>query len=138
MAYPSSITTVTIGDLKFNALSSQVGISTHHDDIGMPMMGSVRMIVDLTVDIHDNDAVPFTVVSALFDLANRVTRDKVKPSKIEYWRDELRQDAIMTYNFEGWVSSFTTTSGSGSNHTLHIQLQPKLDEKQLLDVTLGN
>ena len=46
MANPSSISTVTIGDLRFNALSSQVGISTHHDDKGMPMMGSIRMAVD--------------------------------------------------------------------------------------------
>ena len=138
MTDPSSITTVTIGDLKFNALSSQVGISTHHDDMGMPMMGSVRMVVDLTVNIHDYDAVPFSVISALFDLANRATRDKVKPIKIEYWRDELRQDAIMTYSFDGWLSSFTTTSGSGSNHTLHLQLQPTLDEKQFMAVTLGN
>ena len=96
------------------------------------------MVVDLTVNIHDYDAVPFSVISALFDLANRATRDKVKPIKIEYWRDELRQDAIMTYSFDGWLSSFTTTSGSGSNHTLHLQLQPTLDEKQFMAVTLGN
>jgi hypothetical protein len=138
MADPSSITTVTIGDLKFNALSSQVGISTNHDDKGIPLMGSVRMGVDLTINIHDADAVPFSVVTGLFDLANRVTRDKIKPIKIEYWVDELRQDAILTYSFEGWVSSFNTTSGSGSNHTLHIQLQPRLDEKQFMAITLGN
>ena len=138
MANPSSMSTVTIGDLKFNALSSQVGISTHHDDNGMPMMGSARMAVDLTLDIHDNVAVPFATVNALFELANRVTRDKIKPIKIEYWRDELQQDAILTYNFEGWLSSFVTTSGSGGNHTLHLQLQPKLDQQQFVAITLGN
>ena len=93
----------------------------------------------MTLDIHDDIAVPFaTITPALFDLANRVTRDKIKPIKIEYWRDELQQDAIMTYNFEGWLSSFVTTSGSGGNHTLHLQLQPKLDAQQFVSITLGN
>ena len=138
MADPNSVTTVTLGDLKFNASSTQVGISTHHDDHGMPMMGSLRFVFDITVDIHDTLAIPFATLNGLFQLANVVTRDKMKPIKIEYWTDELKQDAVCLYTFTGWISSFTTTSGSGSNHELHLQLQPALDGKNFSDLVMGN
>ena len=138
MANPSSITTVTIGDFKFNALSTQVGISTHHDDNGMPMMGSLRFVADVTVDIHDTVAISFATLSGLFDLANVATKSKIKPVKIQYWRDELQQDAVCTYTFDGWISSFTTTSGSGSNHELHLHIQPDVASGTFYKLTMGN
>ena len=138
MANPASVTTVTIGDYKFNASSTQFGIATHNDDLGMPVMGSLRFVVDVTVDIHDTSAVPFTTLSGLLDLANVVTRDKIKPIKIEYWKDEQRQDVICTYVFTGWISSFTTTSAAGANHELHLHLQPSLNAKSFSDLVMGN
>lgn len=138
MANPSSVSTITIGDFRFNASTTQIGISTHHDDIGIPMMGSLRFVADISVDIHDTEAINFTTLNGLFELAKVVTRDKIKPIKIEYWKDELKQDAICTYNFDGWISSFTTTSGNGGNHELHLHLQPALDSKSFTNLVMGN
>ena len=102
------------------------------------MMGSVRFVADITVDLHDNAAITFATINGLFGLANGVTRDKIKPIKIEFWTDEHKQDAILTYSFNGWISSFTTTSGTGSNHELHLQVQPELDSKNFLNLVMGN
>lgn len=81
---------------------------------------------------------PFANLSKLYALATLTTRDKIKDIKIEYWKDDAQLDAICTYNFRGWISLFSTSSGQGSNHTLRLNLQPELDAKQYVDVKLGN
>jgi hypothetical protein len=68
------------------------------------------------------------MLSKLYDLANLVTRDKIKDIKIEFWTD----------TFRGWISLFSTSSGQGSNHTLKIDLQPELSSKQFIDMKMGN
>lgn len=137
MASPAN-TTVTIDGNKFNALATHVGLSTMHDELGMPLMGSQSASISVTVDIHDNENMPFGVLNSLFGLANQLTRDKIKDMKIEYWTDENKQDAICVYQFSGWISSFYTVSGAGSNHILSLTLQPALDEKQYIDVKMSN
>lgn len=130
--------TVTIDGNKFNALASHVEISTIHDDRGMPLMGSLRCVISAMVDMHDNENIPFGVLSKLYDLANLVTRDKIKDIKIEFWTDESQTDALCTYTFRGWISLFSTSSGQGANHTLKIDLQPELSGKQFIDMKMGN
>ncbi|GGH06938.1 hypothetical protein [Silvibacterium dinghuense] len=137
MASPGN-TTVTIDGNQFNAISTHVGFSTIHDEMGMPLMGSQSCSISVTVDIHDNVNMPFSTLSALFGLSNQLTRDKVRDMKIEYWTDESRQDAICVYQFSGWISSFYTISGAGSNHLLSLTLQPALTNKQYVDVKMSN
>ena len=137
MANPS-ISSVTIDGNKFNALSVHMGIGTEHDYIGMPMMGSVRCTIDVIVDVHDTDNMPYATLQSLFDMANGVTRDKIKTIKIEYWQDDSQTDAICTYTFDGWLNNFAIGSGGGQNHALHLSLQPKLDGKQFINIAMGN
>jgi hypothetical protein len=132
------LTTVTIDGDKFNAISAHVGISTAHDHSGMPMMGSLSCSIEVIVDIHDNVNMPFATLHKLFDLANGVTRDKIKDVKIEFWQDERQQDAICTYNFKGWISNFRTISGHGENHLQELSIQPALDTKNYIDLKMGN
>lgn len=137
MASPAN-TTVTIDGNSFNALSTHVGFNTIHDDQGMPLMGAQACTISVTVDIHDQENMPFGTLNALFGLANQLTREKVRDMKIEYWTDENKQDAICVYQFRGWISSFYTISGSGANHILSLTLQPALDSKQYVDVKMSN
>lgn len=132
------MTTVTIDGVKFNALSTQVGIATHHDDNGLPLMGTLKFTADIVIDIHDTENMPFATLQNLFSMANGVTKDKIKPIKIECWKDENRQDAVCTYSFNGWISKFLTVSGTGANHELHIHIQPALDSKNFIDLKMGN
>ena len=136
MANPS-VSSVTIDGNTFDALSIHFSVSTTHD-IGMPMMGSLVCAIELTIDMHDTDNMPFTMLQTLFNLASIVTRDSIKEIKIHFWADETQQDALCTYSFQGWISHFSNTSGGGSNHTLSLSLQPALDSKQFVNIVMGN
>lgn len=121
--------TVTIDDVCFNAHSVSFNIATNADRSGMPMMGSLQASVEVTIDIHDDVNMPFDSLKKLFQLANVVTRDKIRPVKIELWKDESRQDAICVYTFNGWIRNWRTASGAGGNHTLYLTLQPAMDKQ---------
>jgi hypothetical protein len=68
----------------------------------------------------------------------KLTRDKVKEIKIEFWADEKQAAAICTYVFQGWIASFSIDGGEMGNHILSLALQPALDPKQYVNITLGN
>ncbi|RZU29689.1 hypothetical protein [Edaphobacter modestus] len=137
MPHPSNAT-VTIDGNKFNAVSAHVGIDTHHDHNGLPRMGVLRCSISCVVDIHDTVNIPFATLQSLFSYANIVTIEKIKDMKVEFWQDEKQQEAICTYTFRGWISGFHTSGGGGSNHVLHLKLHPALDQKQYIDIKMGN
>lgn len=137
MAQPSN-TTVTIDGSKFNALSAHVGISTLHNQNGMPRMGTLQCAIVFVVDMHDNTNMPYATLQKIFALAYVVTPDKIKDIKVELWQDENQQEALCTYSFKGWISEFSTGSGGGSNHTLSLRVQPALDQQNFIDLQMGN
>ncbi len=100
MAQPSNAT-VSIDGNSFNALSTHLGVASHHDYVGMPMMGSLMCTIDCTVDMHDTGNLPFATLQSLFQIASNVTRESVKDIKITFWTDESQTDAICTYSFRG-------------------------------------
>ncbi len=134
-----SITTVTVDGEKFLALSAHVSFSTASDQSGLPVMGSLTAGIEVVVDLHDDGNMPFDRVKKLFSLANVVTRDKIKDVKIEFWKDENRQDALCTYAFKGWISHWSTGSGGqGVNHTLSLNIQPTMDVKNFPELRISN
>jgi len=137
MATPLN-TTITIDGTRFNAAATHLGIHTAHEHTGLPIMGSIVSTISCVVDVHDEGNVPFTTLKNLWDLANGVTRDKIKDIKIDFWKDEAQQDVICSYTFKGWISSFNIDGGGGSNHMLSLQLQPALDQNNFVNITLGN
>jgi hypothetical protein len=132
------VSTVTIDGNKFDADSASVGFSTSVGTGGAPMMGTFLSSVEVVVDIHDDVNMPFSMLQDLFELAKIVTRDKIKPIQIDFWKDETRQDVICSYKFEGWISHFQTHSAGGSNHTLIMSLQPKLDQQNYPVIDMSN
>ncbi len=136
MANPS-VTSVTIDGETFNAMSTHFSVSTTHQ-IGMPQMGSMVCAIEVSVDMHDTENMPYATLQKLFTLASTVTKDSIKEIKIQFWTDESQQDAICTYTFQGWISHYSNSSGGGSNHTLNLSLQPALDAKQFVNITMGN
>jgi hypothetical protein len=138
MATPS-VTTISIDGQKFNALSAGVSLATASDQSGMPQMGSLNCGIDVVVDIHDNKNMPFATLKKLFDLANVVTRDKIKDIKIEYWVDEHQQGVICSYGFKGWISHWHTSSGGGAaSHILSLSIQPAINSQNFSELRLSN
>ena len=113
MADNPSVSTITIGENKFNALSVHFGIGTHHDHIGLPQMGSLRCTISCMADLHDTVNLPYTVVQALFEPANIVTRDKIVDKKIEFWTDDSKKDAICTYSFRDGSATSPRAAAAG-------------------------
>ena len=132
------VTTVTIDGDKFDATSVSVGITSHADAAGLPMMGTFQPQIEVVVDIHDDKNMPYATLSKLFTLAKVVTRDKIKDMKIEFWKDEARQDVVCSYALQGWISHFQIHSSSGANHTLVLSLQPTLDPQNVFVIDMSN
>ena len=140
--------TCTIDGTKFDCVSISVAFSTEKDRAGMPQMGSLKTNIRCLVDFHDDQNIPYSALSKLFDLANVVTRDKVKDVKVEFWKDEKHQDALCSYTFKGWISNFQTVnpvqpskaagSNAAVNHLLILTLEPSLNQQNFADIKMSN
>jgi hypothetical protein len=161
MAAPSRCT-VTIDGTKFDAVSSSIRFGTEKDKAGMPQMGSLLTEIRVWADFHDDQNLPFGSMKKFFDLANVVTRDKIKSIKVEFWKDDSHKDALCSYSFKGWISRFQTynpsnstrgmslDNGSGNNgksfqgiapqlnHMLVLDLEPVLNQEHFTDIAMGN
>jgi hypothetical protein len=148
---------VTIDGTKFDAVSTAVRFATEKDRAGMPQMGSLLTSIRVVADFHDDKNLPFDSVKKFFDLANVVTREKIKDVKIEFWKDDSHQDALCSYAFKGWVSRYETSNphpvgndgaadsvnepaqAFGSlNHVLVLDLEPALNQQNFKDIKLSN
>lgn len=149
MAASPNRSTVTIDGNKFDCVSVSVALQTEKDRAGMPQMGSLSTTIKAYVDFHDDQNLPFSTLKKLFDLSNVVTRDKIRDVKIEFWKDDAKQDALVSYNFKGWISSFHTLNPYqngqvsdadhiGVNHMLVLELEPALNQQNFKDVTISN
>ena len=148
--------TVTVGGTKFNAVCSSVKFSTESDGSGMPQMGSLKTSIRVYADFHDDQNLPHAALKKMFDLANVVTRDKIVPVKIEYWKDDSHQDALCSYSFNGWIRRFETSNPhptadferqgdenhpeppSDLNHMLALDLEPALNQQNFSAIQLSN
>ena len=148
--------TVTIDGTKFGAVSTSVQFSTEKDRSGVPQMGSLSTAIRVWADFHDDQNLPFSAVKKMFDLANVVTKDKIKPMKIEFWKDDSRQDALCSYSFNGWIRRFETTNPielttmdkemeaqfrsltPDLNHVLVLDLEPAMNQQNYKDIKMSN
>ncbi len=142
--------TCTIDGQKFDCLSISVSFNTDKDRAGMPQMGSLSTTMRVYVDFHDDTNIPYSTMSNLFQLSNVVTRDKVKPIKLEFWKDDSHQDALATYSFNGWISGYHTLNpyqsdeqlesenNSGVNHVLVLDLEASMNQQNFSDISLSN
>jgi|SRR5579872_4741311 len=137
MASPR-VTTVQIDDVMFNSDSVSIGFTTQSNVAGLPLMGSLHTNVEVVIDAHDTDNLPFGSLQKLFELSKLVTRDKVKTVTIKFWKDDAAKDVICTFTFEGWISHFQMHSAGGGNHTIVMSLQPTLDQQNYHVIDIGN
>jgi len=138
MAQPSR-TTITIDGNKFDAVSASFSMSTPSDASGVPVMGGLTSTVDAVVDLHDTQNLPFGNLKKLFELANVVTKDKIKDVKLEFWQDDAKKDVVCSYAFKGWISHLQTHShDAGGNNLLALSIQPVLDTKNFQEVKISN
>ena len=152
-------TTVTIDGNKFQAVTTSVKFNTAKDRAGVAQMGSLATKIRVWADLHDDVNLPFSTVKSIFDLANVVTRDKIKAIKIEFWKDDSQQDALISYSFNGWIRRFETSNpldflprgvststedalaegtAPSLNHMLVLDIEPALNQQNFGDVRLSN
>jgi hypothetical protein len=138
--------TLTVDGTKVDAVWTSVRFSTRKDRAGMPEMGSLETSIRVCVDFHDDTNLPHGSLKKLFDLANVVTRDKIKDIKIEFWKDDAHQDALCSYSFKGWISSFETSNPPPDlgadhpklNHMLILDIEPALNQQNFKEIKMGN
>ena len=151
--------TVTINGQKFQAVTTSVKFNTEKDRSGTAQMGSLSTKIRVWADLHDTVNLPFSTVQNLFGLANVVTRNKIVPMKIEFWKDESQQDALVSYSFNGWIRRFETSNpldflpkaqavttedllaegaAPSLNHMLVLDLEPALNQANFGDVQMSN
>lgn len=148
--------TVTVDGTKFGAVSTNVQFTTDKDRSGVPQMGSLSTVIRVWADFHDDKNLPFSAVKKMFDLANVVTKDKIKPMKIEFWKDDSRQDALCSYSFNGWIRRFETTNPieltgldkemeaefksltPELNHVLVLDLEPAMNQQNFKEIKMSN
>jgi len=146
--------TVTVDGTKFDAISTQVIFNTMKDRAGMPEMGSLTTTIRVWIDFHDDTNLPHSALKKLFELSNVVTREKIKPIKIEFWKDDSHEDALCSYSFNGWISRFETANplplataqaGAASgdpvgtvNHLLVVDLEPAINQANFKEITMSN
>lgn len=152
-------TTVTIDGQKFQAVTTSVKFNTAKDRAGVAQMGSLATKIRVWADLHDDQNLPFSTVKHLFDLSNVVTRDKIKSVKIEFWKDDSQQDALLSYSFNGWIRRFETSNpldflpraqpvntedalaegaAPSLNHMLVLDIEPALNQQNFQDIKMSN
>jgi hypothetical protein len=150
---------VTIDGTKFNAVTTSVKFSTEKDRSGVAKMGSLSTKIRVWADLHDDVNLPFSSLKKFQDLANVVTRDKIKAIQIDYWKDDTQQDALCSYKFNGWIRRFETSNpldflpGSNSastmdlltdgaapdlNHLLVLDLEPVMNQANFSSIQMSN
>jgi hypothetical protein len=142
--------TVTIDGTKFDAVSVEVMFQTEKDRSGMPEMGSLKTRIKVWGDAHDDTNLPHSAIQKFFDLANVVTRDKIKDIKIELWKDDSHQDALCSFNVKGWISGFETSNPANPpadpdnewrpylNHMLVLDIEPAMNDEHFKDISISN
>ena len=135
--------TVTIAGTKFNAVASSVKFTTEKDRAGMAQMGSLSTSIRVWADFHDDVNLPNSALQQFFKLANVVTRDKIVAMKIEFWKDDSHQDALASYDFNGWISRFETSNphelvgnGDGNGNSEHPPAPSDVNHVMVLDLYL--
>ena len=139
--------TITVEGTKFDAVWASVKFFTHKDKAGLPEMGGVQTAIRACVNLDDETNLPHATLKKLFDLANVVTRDKIKDIKIEFWKDDAHQNAVCSYSLKGWIAGFETTSnppaeeggpGPHLNHVLMLDIEPALNPQSIKEIKMGN
>lgn len=152
-------TTVTIDGTQFDAVSTSVKFTTDKDRSGVAQMGSLATRIRVWADLHDDQNLPFSSVQKFFNMSNVVTRDKIKSMKIEFWKDDSKQDALCNYSFNGWIRRFETSNpldflnygqqtsaedvlANGAapslNHMIILDLEPALNQQNFQDIRMSN
>ncbi len=61
---PRNVSVTTDGD-RFNTLTAQVEFTTHHDGVGMPLMGTIDCTIVVHIGMHDDVNMPFSLLQKL-------------------------------------------------------------------------
>ncbi len=145
--------TITFDGDAFTAISVDIKFSTMKDAAQMPVQGSLRSEITIVADLHDDTNMPYSMLEKLFTHSNVVTNDKIKPLKIELWKDENQDDVFCAYNGNAWISEFNTQtkqtsaapgsegammSGWEIQDALVLKFELVMNQKNFSEVSMSN
>jgi len=143
MPYPHRCS-LEIDGIEIHAASAWIELKAPRDEEGQPEIGVLETSIGVCLDLHDRQNVGFSVLSQLFELANRATHEKIVEMAVTMWDDEDHEDVIGRFNFRGWISLWRAetpkryTQPADQNHELYLELQPELDPEQLHRINVSN
>ena len=117
MTFPNRCS-VSIDGVEIQALAAKFELRSSRDQNGHPEMGICQTVICAWFDLHDRRNLPFSTYTALFQLANRPTVDKIVPMEVRFWDDESHADVVAAFSFDGWISVFSTESPRTDEATL--------------------
>jgi hypothetical protein len=119
-------------------------MNTQKDPAGMPVMQTLTTAVQVRIDLHDDQNIPFQTIKKFFDLSNVATREKIKDLKLEFWKDDSKKDVICSFKCKAWISSFRVSNTGGDaggttyNNVLDIEFTPVHNQANYQEIVLGN
>ena len=144
---------ININGIEFHAHSCEIRVGTVKDGLGLPQMGTQATKICVSVDAHDEDNMPFDKIQSLFELSNIVTSDKIVGMTFSFLRDENPDNVIVSFKLEGWISVFSVSNyktpgedpesgASGAagfiNNRLYLEIEPRVNEMNYKEITIGN
>jgi hypothetical protein len=129
---------------RFDVEEAIVDVSTTPDLTGMPVLQSLKTVVHFTINANDQENIPFASIQKLFDLSNVPEENKIKNCKVEFWKNDKKQDVIASYSFKGWISHFRTSntgienSNKSYNHLIHVTVIPVINKALHSELRIGN
>ncbi|HUG80900.1 MAG TPA: hypothetical protein VML01_04505 [Bryobacterales bacterium] len=144
---------ININGIEFHAHSCEMRVGTAKDELGLPQMGTQATKICVSVDVQDEENMPFDKIQSLFELSNIVTSDKIVGMTFSFLRDENPDNVIVSFKLEGWISLFSVsnymTPGGGAdagaadgpgliNNRLYLEIEPRVNEMNYKEITIGN
>jgi hypothetical protein len=138
--------TVHIGNLKIDAVEACVDVCSSSTQHGIPMMDAPIVMARGRFDLDDEKNIDNQKIQQLYELSTeQKKKDRIKKMKLEFWTDLSKENATVSYEFNGWLSGLKTAnvvqtaSGNGrTNHYLEFELTMDSTEGNFRAFRVGN
>jgi hypothetical protein len=137
--------TVHVGGRKIDVADATFDVRAQRTDLGIPKMEVPIVSARVRINLNDEQNCDNAAIQELFKLSTEQKKaDRIKQIKLEFWTDLSKQNAAVSYEFKGWISSFRTSNVAGErgdgryNHFLEIEFTPDTTDSNFKCVNVGN
>src|SRR5215475_1509926 len=117
--------------LKIDVAEATFEMNTKDTHKGVPLIEVPIIVARVRINLNDEKNCNNSVIRQLFDLTTKPKKDdRIKQIKLEFWTDLSKENATVSYQFKGWISSFRTSNVTSErdngryNHFLELEFTP--------------